>query len=106
MKKATWIKIAATGVAAVPPVVVLLINMPVFIQNTGKEFFHCSVFIYCTLATLIKHFLQFTHVKFRKEINIRDNFIFFPLIFLLILCHLIYFTIDQTTQLKNRNTGN
>ena len=54
MKKATWIKIAATGVAAVPPVVVLLINMPVFIQNTGKSLSAASIFVILILALIFR----------------------------------------------------
>jgi hypothetical protein len=36
VKKSTWIKIAQIGVTAIPPVVVLCINFPVFAESTGK----------------------------------------------------------------------
>ena len=54
MKKTTWIKIAATSVAAVPPVVVLLLNMPVFVQSTGKSLSAASIFVVLILTLIFK----------------------------------------------------
>lgn len=54
MKKATWIKIAATGVAAIPPVVVLLLNMPVFVQSTGKSLSAASIFVVLILTLIFR----------------------------------------------------
>ena len=45
MKKTTWIKAAAVAVTAVPPVVVLCCNFPVFIQDTGKTISAASLLV-------------------------------------------------------------
>lgn len=54
MKKTTWIKIASVVVAGVPPVVVLLCNMPVFIENTGKALSAASLLVAIILAFIFK----------------------------------------------------
>ena len=52
MKKATWIKLAAVGVTAAPPVVVLLLNAPVFIQRTDKAISAAAI-LACIICALI-----------------------------------------------------
>ena len=52
MKKATWIKLAAVGVTAAPPVVVLLLNAPVFIQRTDKAISAAAILV-CIICALI-----------------------------------------------------
>lgn len=54
MKKSTWIKIAATGVQAVPPVVVLLVNAPVFIERTDKAISAAAILVAVILALIFK----------------------------------------------------
>lgn len=54
MKKSTWIKIAAVSVQAVPPVVVLLANAPVFIQRTDKAISAAAILVAVILALIFK----------------------------------------------------
>lgn len=54
MKKTTWIKIAAVCVAAIPPVVVLGINFPVFIERTDKAISAASLLVAVILACVFK----------------------------------------------------
>ena len=54
MKKATWIKIAALGVTAIPPVVVLCCNFPVFIQDTGKTISAAAILVAIICACIFK----------------------------------------------------
>ena len=54
MKKATWIKIAAVGVTAAPPVVVLLLNAPVFIQRTDKAISAAAILVSIICALIFK----------------------------------------------------
>ena len=54
MKKSTWIKLAAVGVHAVPPVVVLLANAPVFIERTDKAISAAAILVAVILALIFK----------------------------------------------------
>lgn len=54
MKKSTWIKIAAVSVHAVPPVVVLLVNAPVFIERTDKAISAAAILVAVILALIFK----------------------------------------------------
>ena len=54
MSKSTWIKIAAVGVQAVPPVVVLLVNAPVFIERTDKAISAAAILVAVILALIFK----------------------------------------------------
>ncbi len=54
MKKTTWIKLAAIGVQAVPPVVVLLVNAPIFIDRTDKAISAAAVLVAVILALIFK----------------------------------------------------
>lgn len=54
MKKTTWIKIAAVGVQAIPPVVVLLVNTPVFIERTDKAISAAAILVAVILALIFK----------------------------------------------------
>lgn len=54
MKKSTWIKIAAVGVQAVPPVVVLLVNAPVFIERTDKAISAAAILVAVILALIFR----------------------------------------------------
>ena len=54
MKKSTWIKIAAVGVQAVPPVVVLFANAPVFIERTDKAISAAAILVAVILALIFK----------------------------------------------------
>ena len=54
MKKTTWIKIAAVCVAAIPPVVVLGVNFPVFVERTDKAISAASLIVALILACIFK----------------------------------------------------
>ena len=54
MKKSTWIKIAQVGVTAVPPVVVLCMNFPIFIESTGKSISAAGLLVAVILACIFK----------------------------------------------------
>ena len=54
MKKTTWIKLAAVGVAAIPPVVVLCINFPVFVQRTDKAISAATLLVAIICACIFK----------------------------------------------------
>ena len=53
-KEATWIKIAATSVAAIPPVVVLCLNFPVFVQRTDKAISAAAILVAIVCALIFK----------------------------------------------------
>lgn len=54
MKKTTWIKLAAVGVSAVPPVVVLCWNFPIFLQDTGKTISAAAILVALICACIFK----------------------------------------------------
>lgn len=54
MKKSTWIKAAQVTVTAVPPVVVLFMNMPVFIESTGKSISAAGILVAIILALIFR----------------------------------------------------
>lgn len=54
MRKSTWIKIFQVGVTAVPPVVVLCLNFPVFAESTGKSISAAAVLVAVLLACIFK----------------------------------------------------
>lgn len=54
MKKSTWIKLAAVGVQATPPVVVLLLNAPVFIERTDKAISAAAILVAVILALIFR----------------------------------------------------
>ena len=54
MKKSTWIKVAQIGVTAIPPVVVLCVNFPVFAESTGKSISAAAVLVAIILALIFK----------------------------------------------------
>lgn len=54
MKKSTWIKIFAVIVQAVPPVVVLLLNAPVFIERTDKAISAAAILVAVILALIFR----------------------------------------------------
>lgn len=54
MKKSTWIKITQVAITAVPPVVVLCLNMPVFVQSTSKGLSAAGVLVAIILALIFK----------------------------------------------------
>lgn len=53
-KKSTWIKITQVCVTAIPPVVVLCINMPVFVESTSKGLSVAAVLVAIILALIFK----------------------------------------------------
>lgn len=54
MQKATWIKIAAIGVTAIPPVVVLCLNFPVFVERTDKAISAAAILVAIICACIFK----------------------------------------------------
>lgn len=54
VKKTTWIKAAAVGVTAIPPVVVLCVNFPVFMQDTGKSISAAALLVAIICACIFK----------------------------------------------------
>jgi hypothetical protein len=53
-KKTTWIKIAQVAVTALPPVIVLCMNFPVFIESTGKTISAAGILVAIILALIFK----------------------------------------------------
>ena len=53
-KKSTWIKIAQVCVTAIPPVVVLCMNFPVFVESTGKCIYAAGILVAIILAMIFK----------------------------------------------------
>lgn len=53
-KKSTWIKVAQICVTAIPPVVVLCMNFPVFIESTGKSISAAGILVALILACIFK----------------------------------------------------
>ena len=53
-KKATWIKITAIAVAAVPPIVVFLLNAPVFVERTDKAISAAALLVSIICALIFK----------------------------------------------------
>jgi glucan phosphoethanolaminetransferase (alkaline phosphatase superfamily) len=53
-KKSTWIKITQVCVTAIPPVVVLCMNFPVFIESTGKSISAAGILVALILACIFK----------------------------------------------------
>lgn len=54
MKKSTWIKIAQVCVTAIPPVVVLCMNFPVFVESTSKSISAAGILVAIILALIFK----------------------------------------------------
>lgn len=54
MKKTTWIKLGAVTVAALPPVIVLLVNMPVFVARTDKAISAAALLVAVICALIFK----------------------------------------------------
>ena len=54
MKKSTWIKAFQVAVTAIPPVVVLFMNMPVFIESTGKSISAAGILVAIILALIFR----------------------------------------------------
>lgn len=54
MKKATWIKLAATVVAAAPPVLVLCLNFPMFVERTDKAISAAALLVAIICACIFK----------------------------------------------------
>lgn len=54
MKKSIWIKLTAVGVQAIPPVVVLFLNAPVFIERTDKAISAAAILVAVILALIFK----------------------------------------------------
>lgn len=54
MKKATWIKLASTLVAAAPPVIVLCLNFPVFTERTDKAISAAALLVAIICACIFK----------------------------------------------------
>lgn len=54
MKKSTWIKVFQVAVTAIPPVVVLFMNMPVFIESTGKSISAAGILVAIILALIFR----------------------------------------------------
>ena len=52
--KATWIKVAQVAVTALPPVIVLCVNFPVFIESTGKSISAAGILVAIILALIFK----------------------------------------------------
>ena len=53
-KKTTWIKIAQVAVTGLPPVIVLCMNFPVFIESTGKTISAAGILVAIILALIFK----------------------------------------------------
>ena len=54
MKKSTWIKIAQVCVTAIPPVVVLGMNFPIFVESTGKCLSAAGILVAIILALIFR----------------------------------------------------
>ena len=53
-KKAFWIKFLQVCVTAVPPVVVLCMNFPVFVESTGKSISAAGILVAIILALIFR----------------------------------------------------
>lgn len=53
-KKTFWIKAAQVAVTAVPPVVVLCLNYPVFVESTSKSISAAGILVAIILALIFK----------------------------------------------------
>ena len=53
-KKAFWIKFTQVCVTAVPPVVVLFMNFPVFVESTSKSISAAGILVAIILAMIFK----------------------------------------------------
>ena len=53
-KKAFWIKFSQVCVTAIPPVVVLCVNFPVFIESTGKSISAAGILVAIILALIFR----------------------------------------------------
>lgn len=54
MKKSTWIKISQVAITSIPPVVVLLVNFPVFAESTGKCLSAAGILVAVILALIFR----------------------------------------------------
>lgn len=54
IKKTTWIKAAAIGVTAIPPIVVLCLNYPVFVERTDKAISAAALLVAIICACIFK----------------------------------------------------
>ena len=54
IKKTTWIKAAAIGVTAIPPIVVLCLNFPVFVERTDKAISAAALLVAIICACIFK----------------------------------------------------
>lgn len=54
MKKSTWIKTAQIGVTAIPPIVVLCVNFPMFTQSTGACISAATLLVAIICACIFK----------------------------------------------------
>lgn len=53
-KKSTWIKAFQVAVTAIPPVVVLCVNFPVFVESTGKCISAAGILVAIILALIFR----------------------------------------------------
>lgn len=54
IKKTTWIKAAAISVAAIPPIVVLCLNFPIFVERTDKAISAAALLVAIICACIFK----------------------------------------------------
>lgn len=54
IKKSTWIKTAAIAVTAVPPIVVLCLNFPIFVERTDKAISAAALLVAIICACIFK----------------------------------------------------
>lgn len=54
IKKTTWIKAAAIGVTAIPPIVVLCLNFPVFVERTDRAISAAALLVAIICACIFK----------------------------------------------------
>lgn len=54
IKKTTWIKAAAVGVTAIPPIVVLCLNFPIFVERTDKAISAAALLVAIICACIFK----------------------------------------------------
>lgn len=54
IKKSTWIKTAAIAVTAVPPIVVLCLNFPVFVERTDEAISAAALLVAIICACIFK----------------------------------------------------
>ena len=57
-KKAFWIKFSQVCVTAIPPVVVLCVNFPVFVESTSKSISAAGILVAIILALIFKDATQ------------------------------------------------